>query len=82
MLCGGGRDQCIAQFDAMAFVIFAKVYTGSLSRLGIDRDTAQSAEKFRNRRVFSRPRAVPDLRDRNGRAQHSVRGIRKARPLL
>ena len=65
MLCGGGRDQCIPQFDAMALVVLAKVYTGSLSRLGIDRDTAQSAEKFRNRLVFSWPRAVPDLCDRN-----------------
>jgi hypothetical protein len=82
MLCGGGRDQCVAQFDAMAFVIFAKVYTGSLSRLGIDRDTAQSTEKFRNRRVLCRPRALQNLTDRHGTAQHTVRGLRMARPLL
>jgi len=40
MLRGRGRDQGIAQFDAVALVVPAKIYTGSLSRLDIDRDAA------------------------------------------
>lgn len=56
-------NQRVTQFHMMAFREPMKVFTGVAAYRNIYRDTLDNRKERCERRVFRRPRAVPEFRD-------------------
>ena len=66
---GGGCDQGVSQFNAVAFGELAQEVSGALADLGVDRDAVDGGEKSFEGLNFLRACAMPELSNCDRRAE-------------